>query len=92
MPDPFFHEVKQGAVVETWAEGLSMFHNPNAKCPVDPKMFPGIAHHWFLDGEVESWLPEFHVYNSFTWNWMITDDDGSGDQLAPREAAAEDEQ
>lgn len=92
MPEPFFHEVKQGAVVETWAEGLSMSHNPNAKHPIDPKIFPGIAHHWFVGGKVESWLPEFHVYNSFTWNWMITDADDSGDQLAPCEAAAEDEQ
>jgi len=75
MPDPFFHEVKQGAVTETWAEGLSMFHNPNATHPVDPGMFPGIAHHWFVGGQVKSSLPEFHVYNSFTWNMMIADKD-----------------
>lgn len=75
MPDPFFHEVKQGAVTETWAEGLSMFHNPNAKHPIDPGMFPGIAHHWLVNGQVESWLPEFHVYSSFTWNMITTDND-----------------
>lgn len=81
MPDSFFHEVKVGAVTETWAEGLSMFHNPKAKHPIDPNMFPGIAHHWFVDGQVKSWLPEFHVYNSFTWNMMITDDENQGNQL-----------
>ena len=75
MPAPFSHEVKQGAVTETWAEGLSMFHNPNAKHPIDPAVFPGIAHHWFVDGQVKSWLPEFHVYSSVTWNMMITDED-----------------
>ena len=91
MPDPFFHEVKQGTVTETWAEGLSMFHNPNATHPIDPNMFPGIAHHWFVGGQVESWLPEFHVYNSFTWNMMITDKDDPGDELAFRDASAEDE-
>lgn len=77
MPDAFFHEVKEGAVTETWAEGLSMFHNPRAKHPIDPAMFPGIAHHWFVDGRVKSWLPEFHVYNSFTWNMLVTDDEAT---------------
>lgn len=90
MPDPFFHEVKQGTVTETWAEGLSMFHNPNATHPIDPNMFPSIAHHWFEGGQVKSWLPEFHVYNSFTWNMMITDKDDPGDELAFRDAATED--
>jgi hypothetical protein len=66
-----------------------MFHNPNAKHPVDPDMFPGIAHHWFLDGQIKSWLPEFHVYNSFTWNMTIDDNDDPGDELALRDVAAE---
>lgn len=91
IPEPFFHEVKQGTVTETWAEGLSMFHNPNATHPIDPDMFPGIAHHWFVGGQVKSWLPEFHVYNSFTWNMMITDKNDLGDEQAFRDAATEDE-
>lgn len=93
LPAPFFHEVKQGVVTETWAEGLSIFHNPNAKHPVDPDLFPGIAHHWFRDGQVESLLPELHVYNSFTWNMMISDsdepdDDEPDDEPVPLNAAA----
>lgn len=88
MPEPFFHEVKQGTVTEAWAEGLSMFHNPNATHPVDPDMFPGIAHHWFIGGQVKSWLPEFHVYNSVTLNMMIADKDDLGDGLAFPDAAA----
>ncbi|MFA6062312.1 MAG: hypothetical protein WC736_06835 [Gallionella sp.] len=89
MPDPFFHEVKQGTVTETWAEGLSMFHNPNAKHPVDPDMFPGIAHHWFVGGQVKSSLPEFHVYSSFTWNMMIASKDDLGEEPAFPDAASE---
>lgn len=89
IPDSFFHEVKPGAVKETWSEGLSMFHNPNATHPVDPDMFPGIAHHWLADGQVESWLPEFYVYNSFTWNMMITDKPDPIDELAFRKVAPE---
>lgn len=71
LPDGFFQEIKQGLVHESWSDGLSMFHNPNAKIPVDPEMFPGIAHHWFEDNRVISWLPDFHVYNSYTWNIML---------------------
>ncbi|MBX8621749.1 hypothetical protein K4754_06875 [Pseudomonas glycinae] len=90
IPEPFFHEVQQGLVNETWSEGLSMFHNPNAKHPIDPNMFPGIAHHWFENGMVKSLLPEFHVYNSFTWNLMLTDDDNSGDESSLTETTIED--
>lgn len=86
LPDPFFQEVKQGVVTETWAEGLSMFHNPNATHPVDPDLFPGIAHHWFRCGQVESLLPELHVYSSFTWNMMLTDSDDPSDEPAPLDA------
>lgn len=68
LPEPFWFEVKQGEVAETWAEGLSMFHNPNAKHPVDRHLFPHIAHHFFDDGQITSFLPEFHPYMSYTWN------------------------
>ena len=51
---------------ETWAEGLSMFHNPNAKHPVPKELFPSIAHHEFRNGQIVSSLPEFHPYASET--------------------------
>ena len=91
IPEPFIHKIKQRTVTETWAEGLSMFHNPNATHPIDPDMFPGIAHHWFEGGQIKSWLPEFHVYNSFTWNMMITDKDDPDAEVAFRDAATKDE-
>jgi hypothetical protein len=83
LPQPFFHEVKQGVVTETWSEGLSMFHNPRAERPVDPGMFPGIAHHFFENGQIKSLLPEFHPYTSFTWNMMLTND---GDEIPSSDA------
>nr|WP_315207101.1 hypothetical protein [uncultured Albidiferax sp.] len=70
LPEPFFHEVTQGLVTETWAEGLSMFHNPKALHPVEPDMFPGIAHHWFEDGKILSVIPKMHPYSSFTWHLL----------------------
>lgn len=87
LPQPFLHEVKQGVVTETWAEGLSMFHNPKALHPVDHEMFPGIAHHWFDDGQIRSLVPEFHPYSSLTWN-LLAIDGMPGQQSQPKSAAA----
>lgn len=75
LPEPFVLDVRQGVTKETWSEGLSLFHNPNASHPVDHEMFPGIAHHWYRDGQIHSLLPEFHPYTSFTWNVL-----GVGDE------------
>jgi hypothetical protein len=67
-PLPFMYVVGDpSAPVETWAEGLSMFHNPKALAPVPYELFPGIAHHW-LDGHnrMRSVIPVFHPYGSVT--------------------------
>lgn len=74
LPDFFVFEVKQGEVSETWAEGLSLFHNPNAIHPVDRNLFPNVAHHYFVDGQIRSYLPEFHPYWSYTWNLLPVKD------------------
>ena len=34
LPIPFYKDIESGKSNETWAEGLSMFHNPNALHPV----------------------------------------------------------
>lgn len=52
---------------ETWAEGLSMFHNPKALVPVPEDLFPGIAHHRLDElNRMRSAVPTFHPYGSFT--------------------------
>jgi hypothetical protein len=65
----FRFEVLPGKVTETWAEGLSLFHNPNAAIPISSDMFPGIAHHRFHDGQFRSLVPEFHPYASMTMHF-----------------------
>ena len=67
LPDQFIYEVDESCS-ETWAQGISMFHNPNAKHPVPKKLFPSAAHHIFSDGRIVSYLPEFHPYWSMTIN------------------------
>jgi len=65
MPKPFKYLVDE-TCNETWGEGLSMFHNPNATHPVPQELFPSIAHHRFENGQIVSLLPDFHPYASQT--------------------------
>lgn len=74
VPKNFRYEVDENSE-ETWAEGLSMFHNPNANYPVPQHLFPSIAHHHFEEGQIVSQLPEFHPYASFTLNLKFTGKD-----------------
>lgn len=53
---------------ETWGEGFSMYHNPNALHPVPEDLFPSIGHHHFRDGLIVSTLPDFFPYASVTYN------------------------
>jgi len=74
VPKLFSYQVDENTE-ETWAEGLSMFHNPNALYPVPRELFPTIAHHEFKNGQIVSQLPEFHPYASLTFNIRITGKD-----------------
>lgn len=65
-PKQFVSLVHEHGYTETWAEGLSMFHNPRALRPVHVELFPGIAHHFYEDGQVRSFVPDFHPYGSVT--------------------------
>lgn len=53
---------------ETWADGISIFHNPYARIPLDPSRFPSAAHHFYEDGMLYSDTPHDHTLCSFTWN------------------------
>lgn len=53
---------------ETWADGISIFHNPFARIPLDPSLFPGAAHHFYEDGMLYSKTRHDHTLCSFTWN------------------------
>lgn len=65
-PLPFEVMVDPDNYSETWSEGLTMFHNPKALFPVDPDLFPSIAHCFFEDGQIRSLLPDFYPYWSIT--------------------------
>jgi hypothetical protein len=64
-PIPFSYIVGQDGPYETWAQGLSMFHNPNAKFPIDKSLFPGILHGYF-DKKFYAYIPDFFPIQSET--------------------------
>jgi len=55
-----------------------MFHNPKALHPVDRRLFPNIAHHYFDEGQIRSLLPEFHPFGSYTWNILPIEKQAEG--------------
>jgi hypothetical protein len=65
LPDQFIFEVDDD-YYETWGEGVSIFHNPNAKIPLPQEIFPSVGQHRFENGQIVSMLPEFHPYGSMT--------------------------
>jgi hypothetical protein len=66
VPIVFSVEVDPKTYQEYWADGLSMYHNPRALHPIAPEVFPSVAHHFFENGGITSYAPEFYVYGSFT--------------------------
>jgi hypothetical protein len=65
-PADFTLVVDEQSCTETWSEGVSIFHNPHAKVPVDEHLLPDAAHHYFRDGRLVSFLPEFFPMSSIT--------------------------
>ena len=65
-PKEFVTRVNAGECFETWSEGVSMFHSPNARYPVDAGLFPTAGHHYLPDGKIDSYLPEFFPLASVT--------------------------
>lgn len=54
-PIPFVQRVDDPAYVETWTEGLDVFHNPRAVIPLNPNHFPDAVHHFLEDdGNINS--------------------------------------
>ena len=69
LPDMFVYEVNENCC-ETWTEGINIFHNPNAKIPLNLELFDDVAHHKLKDGQIHSITPEFHPYFSYNLTFM----------------------
>ncbi|WP_157154511.1 glycosaminoglycan attachment protein [Brachyspira murdochii] len=51
---------------EKWSDGISIYHNPNAKFPIDRHLFPNATHHFFKDGFIETISKPYSVISSIT--------------------------
>ncbi len=60
--------------VEYWSDELQVFHNPNAKRPLNEHVFGGITQHFFKDGQQFSITPDGTVLASRTLIVRIIDD------------------
>jgi hypothetical protein len=52
-PVPFMTNIDDPTYEESWADTLMMYHNPHAKYPVNPNLFPDISHVFFYPEEKE---------------------------------------
>lgn len=52
---------------ETWAEGIAVYHNPNATIPVPKDFLPSATHNYFINGKIVTENVQNHVYSSITF-------------------------
>ena len=67
MADFFSYEVNETSR-ETWADGLSLYHNPNALYPISETLFPNIVHHYLENTYIRSVIPPSNIMSSMTLN------------------------
>ena len=74
-PDPnaieaiqFSADVDDEDYEESWSDSIIMYHNPNARAPVDPSAFPSISHMWFdkESEEIRGFHQPYDVLSSMT--------------------------
>ena len=67
QPKHFRHVVNEPGYCECWAEGLEVFHNPNALYTLPEEVLPGAAHIYLQkDGQVIARIPDWHPLGSIT--------------------------
>jgi hypothetical protein len=66
IPLTFHLDVNHPSYSETWSEGLNVYHNPNARHPLHPDLFPDAMHHRLRGEDVTHSIPGFHPYSSIT--------------------------
>jgi hypothetical protein len=64
--EEFENAVHSPGYTETWVEGMSVFHNPNALVPLPETFIPGAAHFYVKKGEIVTNRPLFHPVGSIT--------------------------
>lgn len=71
-PATFAYSLFEGAHIESWGEGLEVFHNPRAIIPLPRGYFPDAADHALKGGVLHSFVPDFHPFTSAMVNAAIS--------------------
>lgn len=62
------HEITESCH-ENWSMGATIFHNPNAKLPVDPNLFNRQVAHIFMENDkLLNLVPDVHPYQGWVIN------------------------
>lgn len=57
-------EVDPASYTETWSEGIYIFHNPKAKCPLPPQLFQEACHTVLTHGQYAiTWPDHFPIWS-----------------------------
>jgi len=67
----FEYYVCSGEHTETWSEGVSIFHNPNALIPIPKDIFHPNRQMWQVGKNFDGYMPDFFPYVSETGNLFI---------------------
>jgi hypothetical protein len=63
----FNYVVGKNDTDETWSEGVTVFHNPNAIHPLNTDVFSGVNQTWLSNtGSIEGIMPPLYPYTSLT--------------------------
>ncbi len=68
----FSYFVEKGKSIEDWNESLTIYHNPNAKFPLDRNIFHNVRQIWINDdGEFDGIMMKNYVFHSITMSAEI---------------------
>lgn len=68
LPIIKMHEIDESCT-ENWSMGATIFHNPNAKLPVNPDLFDiQVAHVFMENGKLLNLVPPIHPYQGWVVN------------------------
>tara|TARA_B110000196_G_scaffold217278_1_gene186580 strand:+ start:2212 stop:3543 length:1332 start_codon:yes stop_codon:yes gene_type:complete len=60
IPVGFDFTVTDDSYSELWSDSITIYHNPSALTPLDPALFPGVAHVFFDGNEFSSIKPKYY--------------------------------
>jgi len=66
IPTDYTFDITEQGYEEFWHDSITIYHNPNARKPLDFRLFEGVAQVIFKDGKYHSIVPEFYPINART--------------------------